>query len=154
MKYISWKHFPVIWLLIITAYLDSDISIAADSDSQSFEATESLFNNFDEVNGLILDRTMTRLGDDFYFFFAQFLNEHHADLTENLTIKERPTALSGSIISVYHSRNIIYRTSLSPGRYQAKLKAKQAVREVGRYVIRWEAERLLQDTFDLAHEEF
>ncbi|WP_394142928.1 curli production assembly/transport protein CsgE [Vibrio chagasii] len=112
------------------------------------------FNDFSEVNGIIVDRTITRLGDDFYFFFSQSLNESYPDLKENLTVKERPTALSGSIIEVQHSRKLIFRTALSPGRRQAKERAADATRVVGNYIIRWQAERLFQDTYDLDHDEF
>lgn len=112
------------------------------------------FNNFNEVNGVIVDRTITRLGEDFYFFFSQQLNDRYPDLNENLTVKEIPTALSGSIIEVYHSRNVIYRTALSPGRRQAKERASDALQIVGNYIIRWQAERLYMDTFDLEHDEF
>ncbi|AYV24288.1 curli production assembly protein CsgE [Vibrio mediterranei] len=112
------------------------------------------FNDFSEVSGVIVDRTITRLGEDFYFFFSQQLNDRYPDLKENLTIKEIPTALSGSIIEVYHSRKAIYRTALSPGRRQAKDRANDALQVVGNYIIRWQAERLYMDTFDLEHDEF
>ncbi|WP_428753231.1 MULTISPECIES: CsgE family curli-type amyloid fiber assembly protein [Vibrio] len=112
------------------------------------------FTNFNEVDGLIVDRTITRLGEDFYFFFAQRLNDTYPELKENLTVSEIPTALSGSIIEVFHSRKVIYRTALSPGRQQAKDRANDAIRVVSNYIVRWEAERLFQDTYDLDHEEF
>lgn len=121
------------------------------------ESTNSLkekFNDFSEVDGIIVDRTITRLGEDFYFFFSQSLNDNYPDLKENLTVKERPTALSGSIIEVQHSRKPIFRTALSPGRRQAKERAADATRVVGNYIIRWQAERLFQDTYDLDHDEF
>jgi curli production assembly/transport component CsgE len=112
------------------------------------------FNDFSEVSGVIVDRTITRLGENFYFFFSQRLNDRYPDLRENLTVKEIPTALSGSIIEVFHSRTVIYRTALSPGRRQAKERADDAIQVVGNYIIRWQAERLYLDTFDLEHDEF
>ncbi|MFA0440918.1 curli production assembly/transport protein CsgE [Vibrio sp. 10N.222.51.C12] len=112
------------------------------------------FNNFNEVNGVIVDRTMTRLGENFYFFFSQKVNDKYPELEENLTVKEIPTALSGSIIEVYHSRKTIFRTALSPGRQQAKERAEDALRVVGNYIIRWQAERLYMDTYDLDYDEF
>ncbi|USD67150.1 curli production assembly/transport protein CsgE [Vibrio sp. SCSIO 43136] len=111
------------------------------------------FHDFTEVGGLIIDRTMTRLGEDFYDAFTLKMNEKYDSLSENLTVKERATALSGSIISVTHRNKIIYRTALSPGRRQAEEKADQALRSVSAHIIRWEAERLFQDTFDLDHDE-
>lgn len=121
--------------------------------SQQGDKLHVPFNDFNEVRGLIIDRTMTRLGEDFYFFFTQQLNERYPDLDENLTVKEIPTALSGSIIEVYHARTAIYRTALSPGRRTAKQRASDAINVVGNYIIRWQAERLYFDTFDLEHDE-
>ena len=142
--------------------------LATESDQHANEATlqpnnksdrqgdklKTPFDDFNEVNGVIVDRTMTRLGENFYFFFSQQLNEKYPDLKENLTVKEIPTALSGSIIEVYHSRKAIFRTALSPGRQLAKERASDAIRVVGNYIIRWQAERLYMDTYDLDHDEF
>ncbi|MCL9773821.1 curli production assembly/transport protein CsgE [Vibrio methylphosphonaticus] len=123
-------------------------------ESQQGDKLKAPFNDFSEVDGVIVDRTITRLGEDFYFFFSQQLNDRYPNLKENLTIKEIPTALSGSIIEVYHSRKAIYRTALSPGRRLAKDRAGDAIQVVGNYIIRWQAERLYMDTFDLEHDEF
>lgn len=123
-------------------------------NGQQLEDKQPSFANFDEVSGLIVDRTMTRLGEDFYFFFSQKLNDQYSDLKENFEVRERPTALSGSIIGVYHSGKAIYRTALSPGRRQAQEKAHEAVNAVSDYIIRWQVERLFKDTFDLEHDEF
>ncbi len=122
--------------------------------AQALGENQLPFNDFNEVSGVVVDRTITRLGEDFYFFFTQQLNAQYPDLTENLTVKEIPTALSGSIIEVFHARRAIYRTALSPGRRQAKERAQEALRVVGNYIVRWEAERLFQDTYDLEHDEF
>ncbi len=119
----------------------------------SLERKEKQFADFTEVGGLIIDRTMTRLGEDFYSNFSQLLNEKYENLDENLTVSERPTALSGSIISIHHRNKLIYRTAISPGRRQAEEKSKQAVRAVNAHIIRWETERLFQDTFDLEYDE-
>lgn len=132
--------------------LESSAPLENGGKLESHEA--SPFYNYNEVSGVIVDRTITRLGEDFYFFFSQQLNDQYPDLQENLSVKEIPTALSGSIIEVFHSRQVIYRTALSPGRRQAKDRANDAIRVVGNYMIRWQAERLYLDTFDLEHDEF
>jgi len=119
----------------------------------SLENQAKAFHDYSEVGGLIIDRTMTRLGEDFYSNFSQLLNDRYESLDENLTVTERPTALSGSIIGIYHRNKPIYRTALSPGKRQAQDRAEEALRVVSNYIIRWEAERLLQDTFDLDHDE-
>ncbi|MEH0689094.1 curli production assembly/transport protein CsgE [Vibrio cholerae] len=135
----------------------SVLSVAQKAEvSDEVSADGHLENNefYIEVEGLIVDRTMTRLGDDFYFFFTQYMNDRHGSLQENLVVKERPTALSGSIISVVHRDKVIYRTALSPGRKTAQDKAKDALSAVTNYLLRWKAQREYQDTFDLERDEF
>ncbi|MGR6860690.1 curli production assembly/transport protein CsgE [uncultured Aliivibrio sp.] len=102
-----------------------------------------------EIEGLIIDRTLTRLGRDFYFAFSMKMNSKYDDIDVNLTVKERPTALSGSIIGVYHFDKVIYRGALSPGQRQADEKAAQAIEAVNQYIIKWQTEKLFRDTYDL-----
>lgn len=137
---------------VLTLNLASQAN-AEENEEKIEEKTDSLVLE-NEVDGLIIDHTMTRLGDDFYFFFSQMMNDRHGSLKENLTVKERPTALSGSIISVSHRNKIIYRTALSPGRKQAEEKATEALNAVTSYLIRWKAQLSYQDTFDLERDEF
>lgn len=102
-----------------------------------------------EIDGLIIDRTLTRLGRDFYVAFSMKMNSKYDGIAVNLTVKERPTALSGSIIGVYHFDKVIYRGALSPGQRQADEKADQAIESVNQYIIRWKTEKLFTDTYDL-----
>lgn len=106
-----------------------------------------------EIDGLIIDRTLTRLGRDFYFSFSMKMNSKYDGIDVNLTVKERPTALSGSIIGVYHFDKVIYRGALSPGQRQADEKAEQAIDAVNQYIIRWKTEKLFTDTYDLDQSE-
>ncbi|RYU70329.1 curli production assembly protein CsgE [Aliivibrio finisterrensis] len=102
-----------------------------------------------EIEGLIIDRTLTRLGRDFYVAFSMKMNSKYDDIDVNLTVKERPTALSGSIIGVYHFDKVVYRGALSPGQRQADEKADQAIEAVNQYIIKWQTEKLFRDTYDL-----
>lgn len=106
-----------------------------------------------EIDGLIIDRTLTRLGRDFYFSFSMKMNSKYDGIDVNLTVKERPTALSGSIIGVYHFDKVIYRGALSPGQRQADEKAEQAIDAVNQYIIKWKTEKLFTDTYDLDQSE-
>ncbi|WP_036801439.1 MULTISPECIES: CsgE family curli-type amyloid fiber assembly protein [Photobacterium] len=110
-------------------------------------------DDLNEISGVVIDRTMTRFGGEFYSVFSQLLNDKYEDLEENLTVKERATALSGSIITIFHRQTIIYRTALSPGIQQIESKANDAVKAVGSYMVKWRLERYLKDTFDVDYDE-
>ncbi|OEF23162.1 curli production assembly protein CsgE [Vibrio rumoiensis 1S-45] len=114
-------------------------------DKQKLESTE--------IRGVIVDRTVTRLGADFYSFFSRNIYEQYPTLDENILIKERPTALSGSIITVFHFSTPIYRTALSPGRRQAQEKSDEAIQALQRYLLRWKLEQKYRDKSDLADNE-
>jgi len=150
MKRVIFALFPV---LLLQAY-----SVGADEgkpleNGPPLEQKNGTLDDLKEISGVVIDRTMTRLGEDFYSLFSQKLNDEFEDLEENLTVKERPTALSGSIITVFHRQAIIYRTAVSPGRDQIEAKVDDAIKAVSSYVVRWRIERYLKDTFDVDYDE-
>ncbi|MFC1503141.1 CsgE family curli-type amyloid fiber assembly protein [Pseudomonadota bacterium] len=145
-KYLS------ILIIFVSCYGFSEEDTKHLENGGPLETQESI-DDLNEISGVVIDRTMTRLGANFYSIFSQKLNDKYDDLKENLTVKEKPTALSGSIITIYHRRKPIYRTALSPGRQQAEDKADEAVKIVGSYVVRWRLERYIQDRFDVDYDE-
>lgn len=147
-------NFKAIFFLFICLFI-SLFTYASDNKSD-LESKTPLENNkvnevddLVEIDGLIIDRTLTRLGRDFYVAFSMKMNSKYDGIDVNLTVKERPTALSGSIIGVYHFDKVIYRGALSPGQRQADEKAEQAIESVNQYIIRWKTEKLFTDTYDL-----
>ncbi|MGR5062153.1 CsgE family curli-type amyloid fiber assembly protein [Photobacterium sp. DNB22_13_2] len=145
--------------VISATLLSANVSFANDNKPlengpplESKDSLESL-DSLTEIDGIIIDRTFTHLGEQFYSLFSQKMSDKFENLAENLTIKERPTALSGSIMSVYHRQNLIYRTAISPGRSQIEQRVDDAIREISNYVVRWKIERYLKDTFDVYHDE-
>ncbi|MBR9727191.1 curli production assembly/transport protein CsgE [Shewanella intestini] len=69
----------------------------------------------DLVDGLILNRAMTRLGHRFYRdFVSAYRDINGTALHTGLTVKEYATARSGSKISILHNRKPIFVTFVSP----------------------------------------
>ncbi|QFI38196.1 curli production assembly protein CsgE [Moritella marina ATCC 15381] len=128
-------------------------NVQAIDDKTPLEESQSNDDSLVEIQGLLIDRTLTRLGKDFYFTFAMKMNSEYGDLEVNLTISEVPTALSGSIITIHHFNRVIYKTALSPGRYQAEQRAEEAMYVTRNYIVKWKAEKQFQDTFDLERSE-
>lgn len=120
-------------------------------NNQQLEDIEN--DSLEELNGLIIDRTMTRIGRLFYAEFSQQLNENSDSLDENLTITEKTTAKFGTIITIWHGQKIVFRTSMSPRMKESKEQAAAAVRTVNDYLIKWKIQKLYSDTFDLDHDE-
>lgn len=144
------KLLPFIFSMAISSL---SFHVFALEDDKPLEETYSDDTSLVEIAGLIMDRTMTRLGRDFYVAFSLIMNNDYGDLEVNLLVSERPTALSGSIITVNHFDKILFRAALSPGRDQAEQKAQQAMHAVRSYVIKWKTEKQFKDTFDVERSE-
>ena len=80
-----------------------------------------------ELQGLVIDKTLTPPGRQFYREFARMWWELNQELTGNLIIVERPSALRGSQISILLDRRVIWITSLSPAKKTIKKKSIQAL---------------------------
>lgn len=124
---------------------------AEENKQTNIEETEDPLNV--DISGVVVDRTMTRFGAEFYRVFSQLLSSKASSETENLVVKERATAMSGSIISIFHDQKLVYRTAISPARQQIEFKAKQAVEQVDSFLLKWKVQQHFQDTFDLAKDE-
>ncbi|MFA0438461.1 hypothetical protein BCU70_13265 [Vibrio sp. 10N.286.49.C2] len=132
----------------------NDTSIKIEKELSDEKRYATSYKKFNEINGVIVDQTMTRFGEDFYKPFSQLMNARFENLEVNLTVKERPTALSGSIISVIHRNTVIFRTAITPGRKKTELEAQRAVSVVSRHIDKWEVNERFMDRFDIARDEF
>ncbi|WP_231847860.1 curli production assembly/transport protein CsgE [Shewanella violacea] len=69
----------------------------------------------DLVDGLILNRAMTRVGHRFYReFVSAYRDIGGMSSHSGLSIVERATARSGSKVTIFHNRKPIYITVVSP----------------------------------------
>nr|WP_283165131.1 curli production assembly/transport protein CsgE [Shewanella aquimarina] len=100
--------------------------MAAQSTSDTPPRLES-----DLIDGLILNRAMTRVGHRFYREFVAAYRDI-GGMTEHggLSIVELATARSGSKISVLHNRKPIFVTVVSPAGRQLDKLAEQVARRV------------------------
>ena len=65
----------------------------------------------DEMQGFIVDNTISHIGHDFYYYFADRLRAT-SRLDFNLVVRERPDARWGSLVTVEFEREVVYRLSL------------------------------------------
>lgn len=83
--------------------------------------------NQEPLGGIVINRTMTVLGWDFYSSFSSIWQALHPNSPYTLTITERPTAEFGSEIWVDYRDIHIFHTFLSPARSGVKEASKRAV---------------------------
>ncbi len=83
-----------------------------------------------DFTGVVIDRTITRLGHEFYYHFAAAWFARYEPDGYNLVVTETPSAAWGSIIRVQQDGDVVYSTVIRPGRGNVKALAEEATRTV------------------------
>jgi curli production assembly/transport component CsgE len=108
----------------------------------------------DPLGGMVINHTVTVLGNDFYQYFANAWNEIDPDHKYTISIYERPTARWGSEVWVQFRNSRMFRTFLSPARQAAKSVSEQAAQITFKNIENSELQRLMFHSKDLGAEEF
>ena len=106
----------------------------------------------DELNGFIVDQTITHIGHQFYRAFCDRLRDT-SQMDFNLVVRERPSARWGSLVWVAYEGGTLYRRFLPPNTAELRPLAPAAADEVKEAVTHRRLERLLQDTTDMDRDE-
>lgn len=107
----------------------------------------------DPLGGVIVNRTVTVQGHDFYRYFAQSWREVDEDNKYSISIHERPSARWGSEIWVQYRRDRVFHAFLPPARSRTKEISKQAVDIVHENITKNEIQRATFQSEDLGPEE-
>lgn len=107
----------------------------------------------EQLEGLILDATVTPRGRDFFRAFVDAWRLLDARTRYTVTLRELPSPRQGSIVSVEFRGRPLLRSALSPNRAVSAEQSAQFARTAYDAVLEHEAERLLFRSPDLAPEE-
>ena len=110
-------------------------------------------NHAEQIEGIVLDHTMTQIGREFYQAFSTTWRSLGDVTSINLALYERPSARWGSLIWVEHKSGRVYQAFLYPGRQRAREAGEQSALQVFRRVGQLEVERELFKDPDLGGEE-
>ena len=97
----------------------------------SAETTERAIT---EVNGLIVDETITKVGQDFYEVFYSQWAPPESELTYTISIKELPLPGRGSQITVHLNNTEIFTQPIPPRYEVVESLAEYAVNKATQYV--------------------
>lgn len=138
--------------------LGQDLPLAKDSLPKSkIETAEqraggkSVFD--DPLGGVVVNRTVTVLGDDFYQYFSAFWREKDISSKFTISVHERPSARFGSEIWVQFRQKRMFHTFLPPARAATKKISAMAVEMVYQNIAESEVERIMVRSPDLGPEE-
>lgn len=125
-----------------------------ETEMDKLEAQEEKKTIFeDPLQGVIVNRTVTVLGNDFYQYFTSYWNQVNQESRYSIAIYERPTARWGSEIWIEFRQRRIFHTFLAPARAAAKDIAEAAADMVEQNIMRAELIRMTIIEHDLGPEE-
>lgn len=103
----------------------------------------------DPLGGVVVNRTVTVLGNDFYQDFTSLWRQKDISNTFSISIHERPSARFGSEIWVLFRQNRVFHTFLPPARAATEKISAAAVEIVYQSIADSEAERIFTRSPDL-----
>lgn len=89
-----------------------------------------------EVNGLILDQTQTRIGQQFYENFVMFWESPSEIEDYNILVTEMASPIWGSWVRIEVNTVMVYEDLLKPRSENVEESAKKAVESVREYLYR------------------
>lgn len=108
----------------------------------------------DPYSGVVVNDTVTFIGQDFYSTFVASWREEANVERFTVTVRERPSARWGSLISIEYEHREMFRAFLSPGRRDfVRQAARDASQIVYQNVVNTEVQRLLFRDPDMARDE-
>lgn len=105
------------------------------------------------LGGLVINRTITVLGWNFYSNFATVWRNLYPDTPFTVTVYERPTAQFGSEIWIDYDGRHVFHTFLPPAIAATRQISTQAASVVYKTITTLIAKRALYNDIDLAPEE-
>lgn len=141
-------------LLFICLFVMHGPSVSAGDEKNVESSNEDSKTTLEDegITGLIIDNTKTFIGRQFYQEFSQYWLAYQ--VTENVSIHERPTARSGSQIWVEYNRQRLFDQFLTPVFANIQVTAREAAKSVSRRLKTLQIEKILFPNPDLAPDEF
>ncbi|WP_323018487.1 curli production assembly/transport protein CsgE [Castellaniella sp.] len=137
---------------VITLTLASAMAAAQEPDASKSALDQGRINS-DPLRGLVINRTITVLGWDFYQNFSQIWQALYPDAQDTMTVIERPTAQFGSEIWVSYLDQTVFHIFLSPARSRVQEESKKAVAIVYENISIINVQRKFTQDSDLGPEE-
>lgn len=107
----------------------------------------------DPIAGVVLNQTVTVIGQDFYQYFAAAWRDKDAVENFSIAVYERPSARLGTQIWVEFAQRKVFQATLPPSRAQVRAAGLAAADAVHEAVVSAEMQRKLLRDPDMAADE-
>jgi len=139
--------------LVAAALLSAAAAAQGPEPGQAQKSLDQGRIDSDPLRGLIINRTITVLGWDFYQSFSEIWRALYPNSQDTMTVIERPTAQFGSEIWISYLNQTVFHTFLSPARSRAREESKNAVQIVHDNIANINVQRKYTQDADLGPEE-
>ena len=126
-------HRFLMWSIAISYLVVSDVCA---QDMQRAPSGEALMT---EINGLVVDETITKIGRDFYEVFYSKWEAPPSELSYTIFIKELPLVGQGSQVIIYMDDTELFTQPIQPRYDVIEAVAEYAVSLVTNYVNNYES---------------
>ena len=99
----------------------------------------------DGINGLVVDQTITVIGRSFYQAFSDAWRDVKDSNDVNVTVNERPSARTGSLVTIEVDRKVVFRRFLPPARANIVSAANQAIAAAARNAKKNKLDKLFRN---------
>lgn len=116
----------------------------------SDEARQSVQDPF---AGVVLNQTVTVIGQDFYRHFVTAWRDKPMSERYTVSIHERPTAQLGSQVWIEYAQRKVFQIALPPSRSQIRAISEQAVEATHEAIVSTDMQRMLFRDQDMGPDE-
>ncbi|MGB3849122.1 MAG: CsgE family curli-type amyloid fiber assembly protein [Tunicatimonas sp.] len=124
-------YLTVSWMIVATL-------VAQTSFAQDLQAAPTGESSLTEINGLVVDETISKVGRDFYEVFYSKWEAPRSQVSYTIFIKELPQIGQGSLVSVYMDDTELFSQPVQPRYDVVEAVAEYAVALVSNYVTNYE----------------
>lgn len=137
---------------VVLAVVACSFAFAQSSIAQQANAPSRQFNE-DPYAGVVLNQTITVIGQDFYRYFVTSWRDRDMSDRYAISIHERPTARLGSQVWIEFGQRRVFETILPPARSQIRALSEQAVEATREAIVNADVQRMLFRDQDMAPDE-
>ncbi len=98
------------------------------------------------IKGLLMDKTITWFGHDFFFYFAREWRNKPFSGRHTLVIEEKPSARNGTQVEIRYKGQLVFKTAISNMR--------SLTRELGAQAVSLVLQRLQDIEFQASNNQF
>lgn len=137
--------------MAMTSVSAETLSGASDKSPRPLSSSRDLGEPADGIAGLVVNQTLTGLGNEFYKIFSIQWSETEESRRYSLSVQERLSRRSGNFVNVYFGQKRVFNAVL-PNKYvELRALGEKAVGEIQAFIV---ALALEAGNEDIAREEY